>query len=588
MPIIVPIEENLEGIAGQTDAKFRAPDYSGSGLEALGAGLTKAGRGGEQFAAALDEKRRRELAAAVAAAKLDDDHRHNVDDAAVKKTYVDYSDRAHEALRGDDGLFNQRGADAHAAFPDLVSKLVDNHDKVLASLDEVQRAAIAPALGARLRSDVDLAANHVREQGKAEQELQSQNLQQAAARDAVANLSDPDLHEHHIATGENAIRQQGMIEQRSDQEIANRMADYRSGVIADTIVALGTSDPARAAQWFARYRGTLNQQEKARVAATLAPMLSEAQAMAADAGEPELTMDFQPRIVSFDNARALRSRDATNSPWPGGRVGPLAYDARIGGESVSGTGGTSMAAAVKGTSGQQTAKVPDVAPAEDGELAVLRPVERRAPLVSGEVDGQVVLAAKVKPQDASRLNGRDIIVTPEMRAIALANIDQVRVRAGPNEKTSVAYLMPDGTVQVRPLDGPGTTHGASDEGDSMSGKTSGPGRPLFIIHGHIEKNTSSASGLSSGAMGDEGMVDNILDERAKGYGDTYSMMTLGIPVATVYNGYIGWHEMRGGQLLFSAPKAAFGSGHAHALQDNLSSEQGKFLTPKPRHKSKSK
>jgi hypothetical protein len=78
MPIIVPIEENHEGIAGLTDARFRAPDTSGSGLEALGAGLTKIGQGGEQFASALDEKRRREIVAAIAAAKLDDDHQRNV------------------------------------------------------------------------------------------------------------------------------------------------------------------------------------------------------------------------------------------------------------------------------------------------------------------------------------------------------------------------------------------------------------------------------------------------------------------------------------------------------------------------------
>jgi hypothetical protein len=39
MPIIVPIEENKVGPATATDAKFRAPDTSGSGLEALGAGL---------------------------------------------------------------------------------------------------------------------------------------------------------------------------------------------------------------------------------------------------------------------------------------------------------------------------------------------------------------------------------------------------------------------------------------------------------------------------------------------------------------------------------------------------------------------
>ncbi|MDB5708520.1 MAG: hypothetical protein JWL96_590 [Sphingomonas bacterium] len=244
MPIIVPIEENHEGIAGLTDAKFRAPDTSGSGLEALGAALAKLGEGGEQFAGALDEKRKHELAAiaAIAAAKLDDDHQRNIDDAAVKKAYVGYSDQTHEALRGDNGLFKQRGADAHAAFPDLIGKLIDNHDKVLAPLDEAQRAAIAPVLGARLRSDVDLAADHVRAQGKAEQKLQSQKLQQAAGRDAVANPGDPDLHDHHIATGENAIRQQAMLNGTSDKELDQRLAGYRSAVTAASTDALAARD----------------------------------------------------------------------------------------------------------------------------------------------------------------------------------------------------------------------------------------------------------------------------------------------------------------------------------------------------------
>jgi hypothetical protein len=45
--IIVPIEENHVGLASATDAKFRAPDTSGSGLEALVAGLAKLGDGGQ-------------------------------------------------------------------------------------------------------------------------------------------------------------------------------------------------------------------------------------------------------------------------------------------------------------------------------------------------------------------------------------------------------------------------------------------------------------------------------------------------------------------------------------------------------------
>lgn len=243
MPIIVPIEENHEGIASLTDTKFRAPDYSGSGLEALGAGLTKVGESGAQFATALDEKRQRKLAAiaAIAAAKLDNEHQSHIDDAAVKKAYIDYSNQTHEALHGDDGLFNQQGANAHVAFPSLVEKLVDNHDTSLSKLDDIQRAAVAPAMNQRLRSDVERAADFVRQQGGAEQKWQSAQLQKAAARDAVFHADDPDLFDHHLATGENAIRQQGRIMNLPDEEIDRQIADYRLAVHAATIEPL--ADP---------------------------------------------------------------------------------------------------------------------------------------------------------------------------------------------------------------------------------------------------------------------------------------------------------------------------------------------------------
>jgi len=45
MPIIVPIE-NEDGMAGLSDARFRAADHGGSGLSALGAGLATADDGG--------------------------------------------------------------------------------------------------------------------------------------------------------------------------------------------------------------------------------------------------------------------------------------------------------------------------------------------------------------------------------------------------------------------------------------------------------------------------------------------------------------------------------------------------------------
>ncbi len=271
--IIVPIEENHAGLASATDAKFRTPDMSGSGLEALGAGLAKLGDGGQQFATALDEKRRRELAAEIAAAHLDDHHRRNLDDAAAKKAYVDYSDQSAAMLHGENGILNHAGAEAHAAFPTLVAALADSHDEAMAPLDSVQRAIVGPALGERLRSDVARAAAHVRQQGEVEQQVQSRALQTVTARDAVAHADQPDLHDHHMATGENAIRQQAMIGGTPDDERDQQLVDYKSGVHADTVEALAR-DPLKAAQWYMRYGHELNERDKLRVETTLGAALA--------------------------------------------------------------------------------------------------------------------------------------------------------------------------------------------------------------------------------------------------------------------------------------------------------------------------
>jgi hypothetical protein len=313
MPIIVPIEENKVGLATATDAKFRAPDTSGSGLEALGAGLAKLGEGGEQLARGIEARRRR-AAAAIAAATLDERHQGNIDDAAVKRAYVLYGDRAHEALHGDDGLFRQRGADAHAAFPDLVGKLVDNHDKVVEPLDEVQRAAIAPILGDRLRSDVTQAANHVREQGKAEQQSQAENLQRAAARDAIANLADRDQHDHHMATGVNSLRQQGWIKNLSNNQIDRQVGDYKSAVHAATIGALIESDPDHAADWYARNLDALNGSDQQMVQTAL------------------ISASAKQRII---DAAAVRGPDGGGAPV-GGANDASEFTAADGSFSISG------------------------------------------------------------------------------------------------------------------------------------------------------------------------------------------------------------------------------------------------------------
>ncbi|CAN5639015.1 hypothetical protein BH10PSE14_BH10PSE14_00160 [soil metagenome] len=320
--IIVPIEENHSGLASATDAKFRTPDMSGSGLEALGAGLAKLGDGGQQFATALDEKRRRELAAEIAAAHLDDHHQRNLDDAAAKKAYVDYSDQSAAMLHGENGILNHAGAEAHAAFPTLVAALADSHDNAMAPLDSVQRAIVGPALGERLRGDVARAAAHVRQQGEVEQQVQSRALQVAAARDAVAHADQPDLHDHHMATGENAIRQQAMIGGTPDDERDQQLADYRSGVHADTIEALAARDPASAADWYARYGGSLNQRDASRVEATLNAAPVDAHATLplpaapgpARAADQAVATDMMIRPAAYFTGEAAASGSGAEAP----------------------------------------------------------------------------------------------------------------------------------------------------------------------------------------------------------------------------------------------------------------------------------
>jgi hypothetical protein len=387
MPIIVAIEDNKVDLATATDTKFRAPDYSGSGLEALGAGLVQLGDGGRQLAGGIEERRRR-AAEAIAAAKLGDRHQRSIDDAAVKKAYIDYSDLTHEALNGDKGLFKQRGADAHAAFPDLVGKLVDNHDKVLASLDDVQRAALAPTFGARLRSDVDLAANHVREQGKAAQEWQAEKLLKATLRDAVASFADPDMHDHHMATGENNIIKQGQIKSLPDKEINRQIADYKSAVHAATVAALIPHDPVNAAGWYARNSDKINDVDKEHVDAKLGPALvnaltddgvsppGAAEDVAAENGSPDL---LDPALLASLHASAdaeARVEGATGAasgdPVPTGiediYVTPRALlnpqlVASLEAEAQRGARDTSRAVTPSGRSRRRSATPPAVAPA---------------------------------------------------------------------------------------------------------------------------------------------------------------------------------------------------------------------------------
>ncbi len=194
------------------------------------------------------------------------------------------------------------------------------------------------------------------------------------------------------------------------------------------------------------------------------------------------------------------------------------------------------------------------------------------PIVSGRVGGDEVVAAKVDPRDFSRLSGKDVLATPAMKAAAMAAIGKVRVQRGDEEIMAFGYLMPDGTIEVRPVISKGAI-GHTKGTDYVHAPPSGPGKAIFVIHGHIERRKTGDEEPSDGMVDDT----NIRDHRGDADGLAY-----GLPVATVYNGQIGWHEMKNGQLIFTVPAGAQSAAQLRKIKENLASEQEKFYTRRRR------
>jgi len=479
MPIIVPVEENKVGLATATDARFRAPDYSGSGLEALGAGLARLGEGGAQFASALDEKRKQELAAAVAAAKLDDDHQRHIDDAAVKKAYVDYSDLTHEALHGDNGLFKQPGAGAHAAFPDVVAKLADNHDEVLSKLDEVQRGAIAPVLGARLRSDVETAADHVRAQAKAEQEWQVEKLKQAALRDAVASLADLERHDHHMATGENATIKQGRIKNLPDKEVDRQVSDFKSAVHAATIDKLIETDPVHAAGWYARNADKLNEVDRKRVEAKV---FGAATRVSVDPDDVPLTSRSYSDIAEGNDDPTLgTSYDDKRSQRAGTSASDLLDPATL----------ASLQAAANVESQQDGASTREAVSPEGAPAPGTRP----------DADGRRVSRALLRPRTLAALERQALI--EDHHRIAAPPVG--RAAPSPRPARPAHRAIPPAEVPTVHVDGPNVSPGRQP-GGAIATIASSPG--LSTGKRAVTKHISSPLAQAMRRIGRDGSYDH--------------------------------------------------------------------------------
>jgi hypothetical protein len=191
--------------------------------------------------------------------------------------------------------------------------------------------------------------------------------------------------------------------------------------------------------------------------------------------------------------------------------------------------------------------------------AIAQPAAPFTPLATHKTATEWVISAHVSKDKIARLSGRDMIATPAIKAAAAANVAVMAVAAGDPEIMAFGYLMPDGSIQVRLAQG--------QPGDVMyKAHPSGPGKVIFGIHGHPDDAV--------------GMVDD--PSKDDGFGDTDALFKRGIPMATVFRGQIGWHEMVKGQLTFTAPTGAFADSQRQSIQSNLNWSQDKFLKPKPK------
>lgn len=157
-------------------------------------------------------------------------------------------------------------------------------------------------------------------------------------------------------------------------------------------------------------------------------------------------------------------------------------------------------------------------------------------------------------------NHKTIIASPDVKAAVERGKGQVTSSRG-DEK--LGFVTPDanGTPTLQP--GEGVHTGSTNTGSTATAKV--PAGAMAVAHGHIE----------SGPNRSNGMVDD--PKSNGGYGDMQSLRPgVELPNATVYNGQVGWHELKNGQATFSYPNGAMTSSQASQMQRNLNNEQKLF------------
>lgn len=214
MPV-VPVEQNRVDIAEASGVKLRAPDMSGTGLEALGRGVQAVGQGLGQYAATQDQIQQ------------------HADQINARASGIGFDTKARSIVSD---FANLQGADAVNQSADYQVRISALRKETLEGMGNArQRAFLAPMLAESEGSALNAIADHSKKQqftfAQGTYSSGVSNAQQAA----VQMAGNPEQQAKSIDEGRQYLAQLGHLEGWDDNTKALKDKEFVSGIHAGVI-----------------------------------------------------------------------------------------------------------------------------------------------------------------------------------------------------------------------------------------------------------------------------------------------------------------------------------------------------------------
>ncbi|WCM26992.1 hypothetical protein NDN01_23905 [Sphingomonas sp. QA11] len=230
----VPREQNRVGIVDVTNAKLQPGDYSGTGLQALGAGMQQLGGTGARIAGEVQERQARN------------------DEFEVKKAWNAYAEGA-RGIRTD--ALGKAEADPQDMLESMTRDYGGLRDWIRSGLkNDRQRGQFDQVIAERFDYDISGALAEAGQALRRGQDQQSVLLERNAADDAADNADDPVLFDKHLHTGIDSIVARGMRRGDDPAAIDRSTMAYGSDIRRRVVQGLTDRDPVAAANryWLMR------------------------------------------------------------------------------------------------------------------------------------------------------------------------------------------------------------------------------------------------------------------------------------------------------------------------------------------------